>query len=128
VLTTPPERLPTSDLIVAGLARAEPKLLKAPSTSDEKVRPAKAAKVLAIRRVVGTKLDDDVIVGELGMLAAIFHRSPLKLTVHGATKKKSDEIVELAAGRYALDAERILPGKSLQKANVIATIEIVEPR
>jgi hypothetical protein len=89
---------------------------------------AAGAKPLIARRVPGTKLDDEAIVSELGTIAGIFHRSSLRITVHGAAKKKTEEVVKLAVDRYALGAERITLGKAPARPNVLATIEILEPR
>src|SRR5690606_12614716 len=122
-----PERTPVADRIVAGLARAEPKLLKEPPASATKSKTA-ATKVVLVRRIAGTKLDEDSVIEELGLLAGIFHRSPLRVSVHGAAKPKAEEIVRLGSDRYALASDRITLGKLAPKPNVIATIEILEPR
>jgi hypothetical protein len=127
--TPPPERAPVNDLIVAGLARAEPKLLKNPSsTSDAPKGKGAGARLLIARSLSGAKLDDEIIVTEIGMLGGGFHRSPLRLTVHGASARKTEEIVQLAADRYGLEAHRITIGKAQAKPNTMATIEILEPR
>lgn len=129
VLTAPaPERSPINDLIVAGIARAEPKLLKTPAPSETKPKAPATAKALLVRRVAGAKLDDDAVIEAIGTLAGIFHRSALSVSVHGAPKKKADEIIELTVDRYAIAPGRIIAGKAAAKPNVMTTIEILEPR
>jgi hypothetical protein len=130
VLGTPqPERAPLSDRIVAGLARAEPKLLEVPDASDAKPKRADGKpRTILVRVVRGAALDDEAVIAELGMLAGIFHRSAIALSVHGVPKKKHDEIVSLAVDRYALDRGRVSAGKAPARPSTQATIEIFEPR
>lgn len=132
LLSTPsPERAPTIDLVVAGVARAAPKLLEpsAPTSAGEEPKPSSTKpRVLVTRRVPGTKLDGDdreALVTELGITAGIFHRSTLRVSVHGVPKKKGDEIVQLAVDRYGLDGARIERGKAAARPATTATIEVL---
>ncbi len=123
LLGTPaPERAPLDGDVVAALVRAaKPGELRAqqprpapPAVDGGAARPAPERPPLLVFRQPGHKPDVDALVPTAGLLAGVFPRSPIEITLfHGALadKKASQAAVDRVAERYGLAASRLSVGK-----------------
>lgn len=129
VLSTPtPETPCTAPSVIASLVRRmgapdSPKV--APRRDKEPSTPQQA---LLSYAVPGTKLDESALVSEIGVLAGVFSRSTLQVSVRGPRyKKQSEAIVDQAKDRFGLDPNRLKPGeKPATKAP--AVVDVLAPR
>ena len=119
-----PESVVADGRIVALLIRASQVTPRGPLP---KVSASKKSALLVYRQR-GSSLDEDAFLAEVGLLAGIFPRSPLALTVHrGAApdKKRSEQLVEQARDRFGLGPGRLTVGKSRPRPRTQATLQIM---
>lgn len=125
--TTPgPESVVADGRVVALLIRAS---RVTQGMAPPKVSlPDKKAAALLVHRARGKSLDEDALLGEVGLLAGVFPRSPLLISVHrgGAVdKKRSEEIARQASDRFGLAPGRLQVGKARPRAQTQATLEVL---
>lgn len=127
VLATPsPDAAPVSTGIISALARAEP--AQAGAAPDDKPREAAAgAKVLITYRQPDGKADEAALISAAGLLAGVFERAPLRLSVSAAgsiDKNRTKKAIDDATGRFGLLAGRIGAGaKAVPQSS--AAIEVL---
>jgi hypothetical protein len=123
--TPGPESVVADGRVVAQLIRAS---RVTPGTTPPKVSaPDKPTPALLVHRMRGKTLDEDALLSEVGLLAGVFPRSPLLLTVHrGAApdSKRSAELAAQASDRFGLSPGRLGVGKARPRAQTQATLEV----
>jgi len=127
LLATPaPDAAPVSTGIISALARAEPGLAGAPD--DEKTRDVGPnPKVLVTYKQPDGKLDEAALVANAGLLAGVFDRTPLRLSVSAGgsvDKARMKKIIDDALGRFGLAPGRIIAA-SKPVAQSAAAIEVL---
>jgi len=108
--------------VVTRLVRSHPKLVQAPEPL--KRRPSAAAAVPLLERAF-QKDDEQPIIDALGLLAAVFPRSDVRLTLSGRSAKLAAEWLDRAAQRYDLDRARLLAGGAPAKPGRAALLEVL---
>lgn len=133
-----PEQAPLDGDIVAALARAanpgelrqQPPAPPTATTGDAgAARPATRAQPLVVYRQPGRKPDVDALLPTAGLLAGVFPRSPLQITLfRGALpdKKATQATADRVAERYGIAARRLVAG-SLHRAPGSAAAVAVLP-
>ncbi len=127
VLTIPPEKAPVDGSIIATLVRANTELA-APESSGTKDGVRSKDKPLVVHRAPKGKLDEDKVVNEIGFIAGVFRRSPLRISVHPRHRvddKLTTSIIERAVDRFGLAQSRLLKGKARPTGGATATIEVM---
>ncbi len=128
VLTIPPEQAPVDGRVVGALIR-EGGELEGPAPPKAAVeRPDTEGKPLLVRRLEGKKLDEEAAIAELGFLASVFPRCPIRFAVHpgfAIDAKKTEALLEQARERFALSPERITKAENRPKPGTMATIEVM---
>jgi hypothetical protein len=124
-----PERAPIHTRVLTSLVRSEPSLARpeAPAANGGGTAKPGAAKPLLIERLP-SPLDADAASTEIGFLAGVFQRSPLRVTVHrraGVDKKQTDDLIGRTLDRFGLPEGRLSGGKALVKSNASVTIEVL---
>ncbi len=129
ILSTPrPETPSTSPAVIASLVR-QMGAPDSPKVTPKKRKGDKSPKrVLLAYRVSGKKVDERALVSEIGVLADVFSRSTLRVSVRGYRHaKKSADIVEQARGRFGLDASRVVAADN-PATHAAAMVEVLAPR
>lgn len=120
VNVAPPERAPIAPGLVAQLVRADPARAKdAAAPSPAKAKPG-ARPLLVVRRPA--PLDADAAEAELGFVAGVFQRSPIR--VSAADRKLGEALAKRSAERFALSDGRLTVGTLAAGAGA-AVIEIL---
>jgi hypothetical protein len=127
VLATPaPEVTPVSNAVIAAIARAEPSLVDPPAvrggaSGPESLGGKKSgaaldkAKVMLVSPQPEGKLDDEAFPGAVGLIAAVFERSPIRLSVNqgaGVDAGRTKKLIERAEGRFDVPAGKLSPAKA----------------
>ncbi|MFW5739158.1 MAG: hypothetical protein ACOC1F_02205 [Myxococcota bacterium] len=129
ILSTPrPESPCTAPAVIASLVR------QLGATDSPKVAPKDKEgdrgpeRVLLTYTAPGTKLDESALLAEIGVLAGLFSRSTLRISVRGPRfKKQAASVVEQAQGRFGLDPSRLVAGdKPATRGS--AAVDVLAPR
>lgn len=123
VLATPePESVPISSAVIAAIARQSPALVDPPisraagsesSTKKQDANLAKA-KTLFVHRAPDGALDEEAFVGTAGFFAAVFERSPIRVSVQpsGAfDAAKTKKLIERVQDRFDIAPGRLVAAK-----------------
>jgi hypothetical protein len=108
--------------VITRLVRTQPKLVQ-PSESPKRRAAAGAPEALLER--VFQKDDEDVIVAAIGVLAAVFPRLDVRVTLPSRSVKARGELVDRVALRYDIDRARLLLGTAPTKNGVVALIQVL---
>lgn len=127
-LATPaPETAPIQSSVIAALVRSSPSLLTPPAPAKAKGGATDALRVMVTSRQAEGKLDEGALLAETAMLASVFERSTLRVSVlkganvdAAATKR----LIEAVEQRYDIGGGRLTPGKKAA-AKAAATIEVL---
>ena len=122
--TPPPETLPMSTLVVTALARSNETLggrdNRAPKGDFKEGKDA----FVVYRQ---DKLDEEGLVHTIGLLAAVFDRSVLRVSVGGAAgaadAAKTKKVVEAAEGQFGLESGRLVAATKTKGRS--ASIEVM---
>lgn len=127
VLATPaPEVTPVSNAVIAAIARAEPSLVDPPAvrggaSGPESLGGKKSgaaldkAKVMLVSPQPEGKLDDEAFTGAVGLIAAVFERSPIRVAVNqgaGVDAGRTKKLIERVEGRFDVPAGKLSPAKA----------------
>ncbi|MEM6791366.1 MAG: hypothetical protein AAF715_27865 [Myxococcota bacterium] len=127
VLTIPPEQAPIDGRIVGALIR-DGGDLEGPEVPKPAIeRPDTRGDPLLVRRLPG-KLDEAHALEELGFLAAVFARSPIRVGVHPGYRidvAKTDALLAQANERFDLDADRVTRTDARPQPGTAVTIEVM---
>lgn len=116
VITSPsPEAMPISTTTIVGLVQSE---LRKTGGEDSEVESTDD--VLLVHRQHG--LDDKEFVEQIGLLAGLFERSKLEVTVNW-NESETDEMVEQASERFDISQTRLDRGRAVPGAGE-ASIEV----
>jgi ABC-type nitrate/sulfonate/bicarbonate transport system substrate-binding protein len=116
VITSPsPEAMPISTTTIVGLVQSE---LRKTGGEDSEVESTDD--VLLVHRQ--HDLDDKEFVEQIGLLAGLFERSKLEVTVNW-NESKTDEMVEQASERFDISQTRLDRGRAVPGAGE-ASIEV----
>lgn len=127
LLSTPiPETACTAPEVIASLVRQHGADL--PKTSAKKDDGDRGQeKVLLVYSAPGAKLDEAAFVKEIGVLAGLFDRSELRISVRGPRHRADAErIMSDAQGRFGIEAGRLRP--STKPATKAGMVEVIAPR
>ncbi len=127
VLTIPPENAPVDGRVVAALVRAGGEL-GAPSTGGKGDKPNTDGKPLLVHRVPAANFDSDAFVENLGFIAGVFRRSPIRVSVHprgSLDAKQTEAVIQLALEQFGLTEERLVAGKERPTPGSAATVEVM---
>jgi hypothetical protein len=108
--------------VVTRLVRSQPKLVQA---SESPKRKASAAGAVALLEHGFAKDDEPPIIEALGLLAAVFPRHDVRLTLSGRPAKIQAEWLDRAATRYDLERGRSLVGSVPNKPGRAALLEVL---
>lgn len=128
LLSTPrPESPSAAPAVVASLVRRHG-VTDEPKGSMKKGQDGEPERVLLVHVAQGDKLDSDAFTAEVGLLAGLFERSTLRISVRGPRhQREASQLVEAAAGRYGLDAARLtVSDKPATRA--VGVVEVMAPR
>lgn len=117
-----PEQSLVDARVVTRLARSQPKLLQ--PTEPPKRRPATGAPEPLLERVF-PKDDDEAIVAAIGLLAAVFPRLDVRVTLPARPAKARGELLDRAALRYDIDRARLLIGTLPLKNGAAASLQVL---
>ncbi|MGC4089893.1 MAG: hypothetical protein QM756_18800 [Polyangiaceae bacterium] len=106
--------------VVARLVRSQPSLVQAPEAP--KRRPG--GSVVLLERSFA-KDDEQAVSDALGLLAAVFPRHDLRLTLSGKSDKVHAEWLDRAAARYDLDRARLSVGKAPARPGRAVLLEVL---
>lgn len=116
-----PEQSLVDGRVVTRLVRSSPKLLQAPEPSK---RSAGSTATPALLEHAFQKEDEEPIISAIGLLAAVFPRHDVRLTLPSRVKLQS-EWLERAAARYDLDRARLVAGSATSKPGRGALVEVL---
>jgi hypothetical protein len=116
-----PEQSLVDGRVVTRLVRSSPKLLQAPEPMKRSAGSSAAPALLAH---AFEKDDEEPIISALGVLADVFPRHDLRLTLPGRAKLQS-EWLDRAATRYDLDRARLVAGSPTGKPGRSALVEVL---
>jgi hypothetical protein len=128
--TPPPEAAPVNTAIVAALVRSDPSLAQPPAPNGKPKPATDKGRLLLVARVGDAKLDEPALLATIGMLAGVFERAVLRVSVRSASgggvdAARTKKVIESAQGQFDLAPGRLLPGtKPVDKAT--AVVEVVE--
>ncbi|MDI1476784.1 hypothetical protein [Polyangium sp. y55x31] len=123
--TPPPEAPPIATNVIAALARSG--ALPGGDTKAEagKGKLEEGAKPLVVFRQ--EKLDEEALIDTIGLLAAVFERSVLRVSVTsgaGVDAAKTKKVIEAAAGRFDLESGKLVAPKKAG-AKGAAVVEVM---
>lgn len=128
VLATPaPESAPIGTQIVAAAARAEPGLVP-PAPAAPKSAPTDKTRILLAYRAPEGKIDEPALVARVGMLAGLFEKSSLRITVRGAAgvdTPRTKKLVEAVQGQFDIAPGRLVAGTKAE-GKAAASVEVLE--
>ena len=123
--TPPPERLPSSAVVIAELVDAEG---VGSTTRPTPAKPPADAEPVLVHRVRGRKLSPDAeleLVAEVGFLADVFARSKIRIWVP-RDPKAALRIANSAADRFGLSGERFeIVERRTKSRKTAATLEVL---
>jgi hypothetical protein len=119
-----PEQSLVDGRVVTRLVRSSPKLLQLPEPVKRSAAPA--ATPISILEHVFQKDDEEATIAALGVLAAVFPRNDVRLTLPGRLKQQV-EWLDRAATRYDLDLDRarLVAGSAPAKPGRAAVVEVL---
>jgi len=117
-----PEQSLVDPRVVTRLARAQPKLLQPPEVP--KRRAATGAPESLLERIF-QKDDEEAIVAAIGVLAAVFPRLDVRVTLPSRSAKARVELLDRAALRYDIDRARLLIGTAPPKNGAAALLQVL---
>ena len=131
VLTTPsPKALPISTATIVELVREQAAGGQADeSTAQEEDADEEAAEepdgeVVLVHRHPNSELDEREFVEKIGLVAGLFPRSTLRVTVNW-NRPKTDEMIEKAKERFDIETHRLVAGRKVPGRGS-ASIELYE--
>jgi len=107
--------------VVTRLARSQPRLLQ---PSEPPKRRASAQSEPLIERAFA-KDDEEAITSAIGVLAAVFPRLDVRVTLPARSPKARAELLDRAALRYDLDRSRLSIGTGAVKAGGAALVQVL---
>jgi hypothetical protein len=116
-----PEQSLVDGRVVTRLVRSGPKLLQAPEPSK---RSAGSTATPALLEHAFQKDEEEPILSAIGVLAAVFPRHDVRLTLPGRAKLQT-EWLDRAAARYDLDRARLVAGSTTGKPGRSALVEVL---
>ncbi|HVK71545.1 MAG TPA: hypothetical protein VM694_44130 [Polyangium sp.] len=125
VATPPPETAPIATNVIAALARSG--ALPGGDTKSEasKGKLSEGAKPLVVFRQ--EKLDEEALIDTIGLLAAVFERSVVRVAVTsagGVDGAKTKKVIEAAEGRFDLESGKLVAPKK-PGAKGAAVVEVM---
>ena len=122
----PPEKSLVDGHVVAQAVRS---LTPSPKNEPKAFKAGEGAgKALLVYRQRGKSFNEDELLAEVGLLAGVFTRSQLAVTLHGgggATQKRTLAFIERARERFGLRDNKLVRGSALARGRVFATVEIL---
>jgi hypothetical protein len=130
VLATPaPETSPVSTSVIRALVRARAAALPPGDAASPKPRSGDAAaRVLLTHRDAGAKLDEPAFLADIGLLAGVFERSRLRVTVRGpggVDAARTKKLLESAQGQFDLAPGRLVVGDKVPD-KAIGAIDVLD--
>lgn len=117
-----PEQSLVDGRVVTRLVRSHPKLLQLPEPVKRSASAAAAS--VPILQHVFQKDDEEAIIGAVGVLAAVFPRNDVRLTLPSRAKRQG-EWLDRATARYDLDRARLVAGSAAGKPGQAALVEVL---
>jgi len=126
LLSTPlPETACTAPEVITALVR---QLGAAQDTKPRKSDGGGEERVLVTYTAPGTKLDEAAFVTEIGVLAGLFERSQLRVSLRGARfRADTDRIVNDATARFGLETGRVVAAGAAATKGA-GVIEVLAPK
>jgi hypothetical protein len=122
--TPPPEKAPIATGVIASLVRAGGAQPESEAGANKPA--AEGTKALVVHHQ--DKLNEEALADTIGLLAAVFERSMLRVSVQpqglvdgGKTKK----VIETALGRFDLADNRLVVAKKAGARNAAAVVEVL---
>jgi len=124
VSTPQPDTLPISTSVVTALARSNDSLAgRDQRTAKSEFKEGKDA-IVVYRQ---DKLDEEALVNTIGLLAAVFERSVLRIAVSGPAgavdKEKTKKVVDTAEGQFGVESGRLVAASKTKAKG--AAIEVM---
>jgi hypothetical protein len=127
ITTPPPEAVPLSTAMVASLVRADPTAVadspRPRTASDDAKRPEVLLVVRATPGKDPSKLDAESFVTQIGWLAGVFDRLPLRIDVRDDAKT-AQLLAEMARDRYGLRPAQLSSAKK-PPAGTLGAVEVL---
>lgn len=109
VSTPPPDALPISTSVVTTLARASDSSVGRDTRANKSEFKEGKDAIVVYRQ---EKLDEDALINTIGLLAAVFDRSVLRVAVGGAAgaadATKTKKVVDAAEGQFGVESGRLV--------------------
>ncbi len=122
VSTPPPDSPAVSTSIVTNLARASESLSPRPATKTE-FKEGKDSIVVYRQE----KLDEEALINTVGLLAAVFERSVLRVSISGGAgtvdTAKTKKLIDTAEGQFGVESGRLVVASKTKSKG--ATIEVM---
>jgi len=119
VLSTPsPEMVPLSTAAVARLVRAATSLPESPPPA-----PRPASRVLLVHPVVGPRVDSAAFATEVGLVAGIFDRSVLRVSLR--SPGDAEALLASVRERFDVPGARLQAGRTVPTPRAAAAIEVL---
>ncbi|MDI3284585.1 hypothetical protein [Polyangium sp. 15x6] len=123
--TPPPEAPPIATNVIAALARSGALPGGDAKAEASKGKLEEGAKPLVVFRQ--EKLDEEALIDTIGLLAAVFERSVVRVSVTsgaGVDGAKTKKVIEAAAGRFDLESGKLVAPKKAG-AKGAAVVEVM---
>ena len=123
----------TGDVIVAlvhagsSMADPPPSTVGADQEGNEGGRGSSGSEVILVHRLEGRRLDEDLLVSQLGFLAGVFEPLPLRVSIPNESNSNMRDLIGRARDRYGLDEERISSSRRLDGPRAPAAIALLTP-
>jgi hypothetical protein len=128
VISIPPETAPVNGKVIASLVLAGEGLTAPANASGERDGSKSKDKPILVHRWPKGELDEERLIEEIGFIAGVFRRSPVRVSVHpraALDPKQTALIVARARERFDLSADRLLEGKARPAGAATATVEVM---
>jgi len=111
VLSSPtPARAPLSTATIARLVRTDPSLAAPARSTAPSLSADAASRQPATLTMRLDARDTQRLVAELGFMADVFGRSPIRVLV-GSSRTRTTQVIQAAVQRFDLEPARIVPGR-----------------
>ncbi|MDC0749236.1 hypothetical protein [Polyangium mundeleinium] len=123
--TPPPETPPIATNVIAALARSGALPGGDMKSEAGKGKPSEGEKPLVVFRQ--EKLDEEALIDTIGLLAAVFERSVVRVSVTsagGVDGAKTKKVIEAAEGRFDLESGKLVAPKKAG-AKGAAVVEVM---
>jgi hypothetical protein len=96
-----------------------------PVPPDSRPQARGQGQVLLTARLGQRKLDDPLLVADVGLIAGVFERSVLRLGVVGLEEARTRKLIQTIAERFELAAGRLVAAKAVQGERGAVVVEVL---